>query len=66
MDEAVQTFVNYVMENCKTADQMQELLKTVKNALGGTDSCDPKINTCCYIMKKGNSKGQLCGKPSSL
>lgn len=47
MDEAVQTFVNYVMENCKTADQIQELLKTIKNALDGTDSCDSKINTCC-------------------
>lgn len=56
MFEAVQTFV----ENCKTEDQ----IKTINNLVGGRDSWDPKINTCFYVMKKGNSNGQLCGKPS--
>lgn len=62
--EVGEQFAKFVLENCKTKEEMMTLLESVQNAILGADTCDPKTNTCSYVMKKGNSKGQVCGKPS--
>lgn len=64
MEAVVETFVKYVIENCKTEEEIRYLLETVEKAIAGSDTCDQNNNTCCYVIKKGKLKGQLCEKSS--
>lgn len=48
MEAVLETFVKYVLENCKTEEEILHLLETIQKALVGSDTFDQNFNTCSY------------------
>lgn len=72
MDQ-LQQYINEFLDNIKSLVTEEchldvELIKVKlheainPHLIEGADTCDPQVNRCTYVLKKGDKQGQECGK----